>query len=379
MRPGRITVYALLVLTAGLLLLAYSLRREGGFLAELEELLSWETSRPPSSAEPAASSGAAPTPRERMAVDLAVFPEDPLRLFLNPDCQVVTPAIAQTGVWESTETHWILENIEEGDIFLDIGANVGYYTVIAARVVGDTGRVYAFEPDPASFAFLDRNVRLNGFQNVTLELKAASDQNGAIKLYLDDRNKGDHRIYQTEKERPSVDIEAVALDDYFRDDVGRIDFVKIDTQGAEMLILQGMQGIMRSNENVRMAVEFWPHGLSGLGGTAEGLLEILESHDFLFFDLGPGSGREVRLDLPVVEKAQLLEAHTVENRSFTNLLVTKGRREYKELTETLARKAEALEGGTERSEEERSEYDEALAALEEFKAAATSKKRTQSL
>ena len=117
--------------------------------------------------------------------------------------------------------------VKPGEVVIDIGANVGYYTLIAARLVGETGRVYAFEPDPTNFAILDKNVRLNGFRNVVLEQKAVSNEPGSIELFLHEGAAGDHRIYQFFQDQGAVEVEAVALDDYFEDVNGKIDFEKL--------------------------------------------------------------------------------------------------------------------------------------------------------
>ena len=304
--------------------------------------------------------------------DLQVFPDHPMQMYVNPNCEVISPILLRHGFWEPQETHWTLQNIREGDTFLDVGANVGYYTLIAARIVGETGRVYAFEPDPESFEILEHNVSLHRLRNVVLEQKAAADKPGSIELFLADRNKGDHRIYQTEESRPNIQIEAVTLDGYFDGDPRGVDFAKIDTQGAEVLILQGMAGLIAANDDIRMAVEFWPYGLSGLGSTAEELLTILEAHDFLFFDLGSGAGREVTPELPLRTRAELLEIHTVENQNFTNLLVARGRGELERLTQDLESKQEALDLDP-AGQDPRRAHAQAVEALEQFKAHATAR------
>ncbi len=123
--------------------------------------------------------------------------------------------------------------------------------------------MYAFEPEPKNFELLQKNVRLNGLTNVVLERKALSNRKGTMKLFIADDNKGDHRIYQPENEdRPSVDVEAVRLDEYFKDHERRIDFLKTDTQGAEGVILEGMTGLFEGRtDGPTIFMEFWPHAL----------------------------------------------------------------------------------------------------------------------
>ena len=200
--------------------------------------------------------------------------------------------------------------------------------------------MYAFEPDPVAFGILQRNVRLNGLRNVTLEQKAVSNEPGALRLFLSEKNKGDHQIYESDEQRESIDIEAVTLDDYFADYEGQIDFVKIDTQGAEAVILEGMNEVLRANDDVAMAVEFWPCGLSGLGSDAREYLELSRSYDFLFFDLGLGVGG--KRPLKEVFKRGLLQRFAPDTkRSFTNLFVIRGYEESHKLGwELLGRQRE---------------------------------------
>jgi len=249
---------------------------------------------------------------------------DPIAMFLNPEDAVITPRLWSRGVWEPTETSWLVRSLRPGDVFVDVGANVGYYTLLGARLVGERGRVYAFEPDPTNFEILRRNVRLNGFDNVTLEEKAVSDEGGWIQLFLAPSNKGDHRIYQPEGEqREKLDVEAVALDAYFQGREEKVDCLKLDTQGAEAVIVRGMQGLLRRSKSVVMLLEYSPWHLAGLGSTAEDLLGGLAPHGFEMFDFGMG-GTELR-PLRRVTPERLLRSFSPHRKIFTNLLLVRGR------------------------------------------------------
>jgi FkbM family methyltransferase len=186
--------------------------------------------------------------------------------------------------------------------------------------------VYAFEPEPATFELLEKNVRLNGLTNVVLERKALSNRKGTLKLFIAGQNKGDHRIYQPDGEsRPSIDVEAVRLDEYFKDHKRGIDVLKTDTQGAEGLILEGMTGLLeRQTDGPAIFMEFWPHGLKGLGTDAAALLKSLQSYKYKFYEFTP----KAETGLRAVEPADLLAAHPVETfESQTDLMALRGGRE----------------------------------------------------
>lgn len=153
---------------------------------------------------------------------------------------------------------------------------------------------------------------------MVLEQKAASNEPGSLRLYLSEENKGDHRIFETEEKRKSVEIEAVALDDYFEGRESRIDFVKIDTQGAEAVIVDGMDRIIAGNQSIEVIIEFWPKALSQFGRDSDALLTKLDRAGFHFFSLGVwGKPSPLRL----VQPSELSEKLTVENERFTNLLL----------------------------------------------------------
>ena len=250
----------------------------------------------------------------------------PIRMFLNPDDEVITPRLWAGQVWEATETHWFVQSIRPGDVVVDVGANVGYYTILGGLLVGETGRVYAFEPDPVAFEILRRNVALHRLHNVVLEQKAVSNEAGGIQFYIAESNKGDHRIYQPEGEqRASMEVEAVRLDAYFDGVEEAVDFVKVDTQGAEAMILEGMMNLVRRSEEIVMAFEYSPRHLAGLGSTAQELLANLMSLQLRMFVLGRG-GPDIQPLKPATPH-QLLRAFSPERRLFTNLLLVKGRRD----------------------------------------------------
>jgi len=261
--------------------------------------------------------------RRDAAKTLTIPGVGPVRMYLNPDDRVITQTIVDSGIWEPNETHWFVKSMRPGDVVIDAGANVGYYTILASKLVGPTGRVFAFEPDPTAFELLQRNIRANGADNVVAEQKALSNANTTLELFIAGENKGDDRIYQPEGEnRPSVKVPAVRLDDYLRGKVAHVDFVKMDTQGAEGVIVEGMEETIRANPQMAMIVEFWPSGLAGLGSDPAKLLARLRAGDFRLYDLGGYAGGPS--PMAELDDATLLGQHTAENRSFTNLFCVKG-------------------------------------------------------
>jgi FkbM family methyltransferase len=201
-------------------------------------------------------------------------------MLLDPDDAILSPYICQHSYYEQFETELIQRIVRPGNRVLDIGANIGYYTLHFARLVGPQGHVFAFEPDPQNFALLKSNVRQNRYTNVTLVQKAVWSCSKKIRLFRNNENRGDHRTYESSHPRESVEVDAIALDDFFSDDDGPIDFIKFDIQGAEGAAFQGMSRLLARCRELRIFTEFWPRGLHTSGYNAEEFLRRLLGLDF---------------------------------------------------------------------------------------------------
>ena len=173
---------------------------------------------------------------------------------------------------------------------------------------------HRFEPDPAAFDLLMGNVTSNGYRNVILEQKAVSNEEGTLDLYIAEANKGDHRIYQPGG-REHVEVEAVSLDGYLANSPGRVDFLKIDTQGAEGAILAGAIDTLTRNQDIVLVVEFWPASMHELGYDPAAVLGTLTDLGFHFSYIDELSGTVTPVDARMV-----LNNLTVENEKWSNLL-----------------------------------------------------------
>jgi len=232
--------------------------------------------------------------------------KDTLKLFRN-------------GIYEKFETEFFKKEIKHGDIILDIGANIGYYTLIFAKHVGKNGKVFAFEPDPTNFSLLKKNVEINGYKNVVLINKAVSDKTGKLRLFLSKDNMGDHRIYDSNEGRKFVEIKSVILDDYFKNKNKKIDFIKMDIQGSEYGAFKGMSGLLNLNENVRIISEFWPFGLKKSGVQPFEYLKLITKHGFIINEISDKKNKIIQIDNP----SSLLKEHTITDSYYTNLLCEK--------------------------------------------------------
>ena len=206
-------------------------------------------------------------------------------MYVDPADLVVSRLLVQDGIFEEPETE-LVHRGAPGDVVVDVGANIGYYTLLFVRLVGDTGRVYAFEPDPANFALLQKNVWANGYHNVVLIQKAVSDRSGPLNLYLSSSNKGDHRIFPSEEGRSRIEIQGVSLDDFFRDHHSSVDFIKIDIQGSEAAALHGMRKLLGRSPQAKVLTELWPWGMERFGTQPVEVFRLLGGAGFQLYRVG---------------------------------------------------------------------------------------------
>lgn len=185
------------------------------------------------------------------------------------------------GGHELLTTEIFKKEVKQGDIVLDLGANIGYYSLLASRLVGKGGRVYAFEPDPTNFRLLLKNIELNKHTNIVPTQKAVSNRAGKIKLFLDEKDTGAHTIFQPNENSKYIEIESVTLDDFFQDKRHPINIIKMDIEGAEMAALSGMRRLIEENRDLKMFVEFYLPGIDRTDENPEDLIRgLLAYYDF---------------------------------------------------------------------------------------------------
>jgi FkbM family methyltransferase len=206
------------------------------------------------------------------------------RMFVDLWDSAVSTHLFVSKTWEPEETRLVSSLLREGDVFVDVGANVGYFTLVASDAVGKSGKVFAFEPEPKNFSLLRKNVQVNKCANARCEQKAVTGTDYPVELYLSSFNYED---YNRGRQRARTQVEGVTLDSYFAPGT-RVDFIKMDVQGAEYFALQGMKRVLRDNPDIVLMMEFWPHGLQEAGVEPSRLLEEIEELGLVPYKAGTG-------------------------------------------------------------------------------------------
>jgi FkbM family methyltransferase len=181
-------------------------------------------------------------------------------------------------VKEDRTTRLFATLLRPGMTVLDVGANVGYYALTAAALVGPAGRVHAFEPTPAVAARLRENVALNDFDHVAVNQVAVTDAPGTLRFHLSADDSEANSLCAVEPGGATIDVPATTLDDYAAGHgLGRVDFVKIDVEGAEVRALRGGRRLLSGPEAPMVIIEVNPVTLRAAGAGPEELVAELES------------------------------------------------------------------------------------------------------
>ncbi|HEV8421908.1 MAG TPA: FkbM family methyltransferase [Chthoniobacterales bacterium] len=214
--------------------------------------------------------------------------------------------------YEPFETALLSAEIQPGMTILDIGANIGYYTLLFSKLTGANGRVVAFEPEPQNFALLKENLTRNHRTNVEALNVAAGDLAGESFLYLSEENRGDHQAYPTAENRQKVRMTTARIDDCVRRPV---DLVKMDVQGFEAHALAGMEATIAANPRLTIFTEFWPEGLRRAGSDGAEFLRRLRSFGLEIFFINEYANR-----LEPADDETLLRRYAPARGLHTNLL-----------------------------------------------------------
>lgn len=220
---------------------------------------------------------------DRIVIDIAVKSPDSrdcaFKIYSDPAVesdQRIRESIEGGALYESEISALFASVLREGDTVLDVGANVGWFTLLSAAMVGPSGRVIALEPAPGNILKLRDNVSLNKLTNVDIRETAVSDSMDDSILYLNPHGNGGHALWDMQ-EGKAIPVTTMTLDSLM---LNKVRLVKIDTEGHEVRVLAGAHKLLSEVRPAYVVAELHEPGLHAFGDSQASLRKMMTAHGY---------------------------------------------------------------------------------------------------
>ena len=217
------------------------------------------------------------------------------KMYVDTTDLLIAPWLLIHGEWEPEETALFKKLLKPGDVFVDVGANIGYYTLLAVRM--GASQVYSFEPQASTYELLSKNVIINWMTSVVrCEKLAAFSHSTDLDFFARKNYPGNSSIGVSPADQlakwfdtaEKVTLRAVSLDDYFADKPGRINVIKVDVEGAEPAAFEGMRRLLTQNRDIKVLCEWSPDQMATAKQDPERLVGLWGELGFHAFALHAG-------------------------------------------------------------------------------------------
>ena len=216
-----------------------------------------------------------------------------VKVYFNSADRFLAAMLWKTGRLEGFEMELFSRFVKPRITMLDIGANMGVYSLTSSNVIGDKGKIIAFEPDKDHVKTFTKSIKANGFENIKLYPFAVSDKNETLVFHADTFNSGNNQVAkENENNKNELHVQAVCLDDFLKD-MPTVDLIKMDIQGAEYFAFIGMKTLLERNPDVVVFAEYWKKGLEKMNVNPADYINLLASFHFNFYKIDNDS-RQVK-------------------------------------------------------------------------------------
>ena len=200
-------------------------------------------------------------------------------IYFNTSDKTYLEPFSHNQLYEEDVSTILNKLLKKGMNVINIGASIGYFTLLAARQVGPKGKVFAFEPFPGSVKLLEKNVDANGYKNVETVQMAVSNKTGSSSLFLKP-DTTQHFVSNSKQDYKKIKIAVTTIDNYLKEKNLKMDFVIMDAEGHENYILDGMRKTIEKNPHLEIITEFNPYTLEIAGTTGKDFLNKIEKLGF---------------------------------------------------------------------------------------------------
>jgi FkbM family methyltransferase len=205
-------------------------------------------------------------------------------IWLQKDAELFTPDVLRDGYWAQEITELMRKALRPGMTFVDAGANIGYFSVLGSKLVGPKGRVFCVEPDPMNLEILHANLERNSCGNSTVLPVAAWSERASLNLFTPESGGAGSHVGGTDGDGR---VEAVPLDELVE---GRVDYIKVDCEGTDHMVVQGAKRLFDENRRLFATVEFFANRAAQTGESPREVLEAYEGLGFSPYEVVPEIG-----------------------------------------------------------------------------------------
>jgi len=241
-----------------------------------------------------------------------------IKYIVYADDVLITPNLVVYRNWEPNVSNLLYTLLDKDTLFIDVGANFGYFSCLAAHIIGNTssGSVIAVEPNSGLTQLLKDNLLINwSLAPIKIEKVAASDAPGFLTLEIPDGRAGNAHIITSQSRastngRSHVIVPVVTVDSLvdFPTDASKKIVIKIDVEGFELSVLKGMTKLIQECSNLQIILEWSPLQMFDLGVSLDEVTEFFSANKFSLFD---------------IERNKKLRIEDLKTTAYTNLLLTK--------------------------------------------------------
>lgn len=189
-----------------------------------------------------------------------------------------------TGSFERDEIRYLERNIRTDDVCFDVGGNTGIYAMLFAKLAGERGQIYVFEPVRRNSLAISLAAEINYFNNIHVFEGVASSENGMVKITLPEMDGAYAHIVKSNNVLDCIDVKSITLD-YFveKEGINRLDILKIDVEGAEFDVLRGAAGILGNEKTAPrvVMVELFSQFLGKFDSSIPEILEYMHNFGYL--------------------------------------------------------------------------------------------------
>jgi FkbM family methyltransferase len=225
--------------------------------------------------------------KDREYVDHQITSNSKIRLYQDS----VLSKLMYDG-FENNELNYLRNKLKNGDTFIDIGANIGLFSIIASEIVGPNGKVISFEPSPITFKRLKENCELNNTQNIEIKNIGLSDNIGKLDFYISDNGYDAWNSFaksHDDKLKNKIEVSVSTLDNELEKfDAKNVSLIKIDVEGWEKFVLLGGLKFLQKNSPT-LLIEFTEQNTYNAGYWVHDLFEILESIGYKWYRITNGT------------------------------------------------------------------------------------------